>query len=515
MDTEPKNSLVKVNRRDLSEPVIKKLFALSGNQCAMPNCGVKLAYQDIHKVKAIICHIEGAAKGGPRHNPQQAEEERNDYPNLIVLCPNCHAEIDANPQKYPAEYLLMVKQTHEAKFKKNPYQLPDDIAEIMKVSVNQDEFSLNEISIFLAIYLEIKQPETKKYFDDNRLRYALTNLTLKTLESDSATKSKLDDIFELIGKLTDHEFVDCILVLGNNIPQHILEEYVEKNRDRLEKIEDNSEDTTIYWLIRKQNEESLAGLIDGAQKYSKEKFKDLLDEFKFDQFDNDKKLNLEKDIWKRLDNLDKNSNTYCNLLEADTKLFISLRLASPPIAMPPLPPFPVPLILPAPPLAVPPFTAIPPFPPFALFEFPLFPLVSPPKPPLAMPFTATPPLPPLPLFEVPLFEKAKPPKPPLAMPFTATPPLSPLPFCEVPLLWTSLSPPVPPLAELPAQAIPPLPPLPLFELPEFSMLKVPPSPPLAELLLIATAPLPPLPFFENPELPVLPVPPFPPFDELL
>jgi hypothetical protein len=39
--------------------------------------------------------------------------------------------------------------------------------------------------------------------------------------------------------------------------------------------------------------------------------------------------------------------------------------------VPPLPPFPVPLMLPSPPLAVPPFIAIPPFPPFALFELPV------------------------------------------------------------------------------------------------------------------------------------------------
>src|SRR5215216_7628254 len=85
-----KSLVTRVNRRKLSDSIIKKLFALSGNKCAMPNCGAQLVYKEINRIKGRICHIEAASKGGPRYNSSQSEEDRYDYLNLIILCPNCH-----------------------------------------------------------------------------------------------------------------------------------------------------------------------------------------------------------------------------------------------------------------------------------------------------------------------------------------------------------------------------------------------------------------------------------------
>ncbi len=55
--------VTKANRKDISDPVVKKLFALSGNQCAMPGCEVRLVYEELEAVKGIICHIEAASEG--------------------------------------------------------------------------------------------------------------------------------------------------------------------------------------------------------------------------------------------------------------------------------------------------------------------------------------------------------------------------------------------------------------------------------------------------------------------
>jgi hypothetical protein len=82
----------------------------------MPDCGAQLVYVETNEVRRIICHIEAANEGGPRFNLLQGKEERHDYRNLIVLCPNCHTDIDKNPQKYTVGYLQRVKQRHEAKF---------------------------------------------------------------------------------------------------------------------------------------------------------------------------------------------------------------------------------------------------------------------------------------------------------------------------------------------------------------------------------------------------------------
>jgi hypothetical protein len=142
----------------------------------MPNCGVRLVYTEIDAVRGIICHIEAASRLGPRHNAQQSDEERDDYPNLIILCPNCHADIDKNPHKYTVDYLQSIKQQHESKFEKEPYRPPDNIINVMKISVNQDEFSLNNILRLFMIYFKLKDSKVKKHFFDSRIKYSLNKI---------------------------------------------------------------------------------------------------------------------------------------------------------------------------------------------------------------------------------------------------------------------------------------------------------------------------------------------------
>src|SRR5207249_3021551 len=39
--------------------------------------------------------------------------ERNSYGNLVMLCPNCHAKIDSDPQSWPIERLKKIKAEQE------------------------------------------------------------------------------------------------------------------------------------------------------------------------------------------------------------------------------------------------------------------------------------------------------------------------------------------------------------------------------------------------------------------
>jgi hypothetical protein len=321
--------VTRVNRRELSVPIIKKLFALSGKRCPMPNCGTQLVYNEINKVKGIICHIEAASEGGPRYNSSQGEEERHDYPNLIVLCPNCHTDIDNNPQKYSVNYLQTVKKQHETKFMNNPYGVPDNILQVLRISVNQDEFSLNKITSFFRIYFELGSPNVKKSFYADRLKYSLSNISLQTLEGDFATKSQLDEIFKLIGKLPENELAECFLTLQAKLPPLIFEEYVEQYKGQIAKSLEKSKDkmfSGIYWMIHNRNLDSLLRLIDSVENYGVETFKDLIQDFDYEQFNDDTKLKIEQDLWKRLDKeKDSNSVVYKNLLELDSKVFNSLQ----------------------------------------------------------------------------------------------------------------------------------------------------------------------------------------------
>ena len=103
--------------RYISDRVKKQLYALSGNECANPLCHNKLVYPDDNAKDDQICHIEAASPDGPRYNPNQTDDERRDFENLILLCHRCHDMIDNNPAKYTVELLKKWKQEHEAKYK--------------------------------------------------------------------------------------------------------------------------------------------------------------------------------------------------------------------------------------------------------------------------------------------------------------------------------------------------------------------------------------------------------------
>ena len=105
--------------RQYTPTTIKKLFALSGNQCAFPDCNVVFVLPERQEIIAQICHIEAAEIGGERYNPNQTDNERRDYNNLILLCPNHHVETD-DTVKYTVEVLKEMKRNHELKILSQP-----------------------------------------------------------------------------------------------------------------------------------------------------------------------------------------------------------------------------------------------------------------------------------------------------------------------------------------------------------------------------------------------------------
>lgn len=100
---------------------IKRLFALSGNVCAFPGCTQSI-FENENTV-GQVCHIEAAEEKGQRYNPDQSDEERRNFENLIVLCPTHHA-ITNDVQKYTVPVLQKMKLEHESKFTSVPYNVP-------------------------------------------------------------------------------------------------------------------------------------------------------------------------------------------------------------------------------------------------------------------------------------------------------------------------------------------------------------------------------------------------------
>lgn len=87
---------------------IKRLYAVSHNQCTFPGCRTPLV-ESSGTVTGEIAHIKAASKEGPRYDSLQTEEQRHAYDNLILLCGRHHKLIDTEHEKYTVEKLFSFK----------------------------------------------------------------------------------------------------------------------------------------------------------------------------------------------------------------------------------------------------------------------------------------------------------------------------------------------------------------------------------------------------------------------
>jgi len=91
---------------------IKRLFALSGNRCAFPDCSAPLI-EESETVTGEICHIRAVNQKGPRFDKTQSDVERHAGANLLLLCSRHHKVIDSEPKKYSVSVLEAMKRNRE------------------------------------------------------------------------------------------------------------------------------------------------------------------------------------------------------------------------------------------------------------------------------------------------------------------------------------------------------------------------------------------------------------------
>lgn len=87
----------------------------SGNRCALKDCKTELILNGTGGVSVFgeAAHIYGENEGSARYNADLNENLRNEYNNLIYLCPNCHTKIDKQENDYPVDLLFQIKEEHE------------------------------------------------------------------------------------------------------------------------------------------------------------------------------------------------------------------------------------------------------------------------------------------------------------------------------------------------------------------------------------------------------------------
>lgn len=116
----------------ISHKSIKVLWSAAGGRCSFPDCWEKLVFFEAKEHSAYtigeMAHICGDKPDSNRHNASQTQQQRDEYKNLILLCPTHHTLIDRkeNEARYSEEVLLEIKASHEAhvltRMDKNPHR---------------------------------------------------------------------------------------------------------------------------------------------------------------------------------------------------------------------------------------------------------------------------------------------------------------------------------------------------------------------------------------------------------
>lgn len=100
----------------ISDRVKRLLWSRSGGFCQNPNCRNDFfAFFEDGTISSIeeLAHIIAKSNKRPRGADQMEQALRDEYENIILLCPNCHSLIDKNPTQFSVELLRKWKSEHE------------------------------------------------------------------------------------------------------------------------------------------------------------------------------------------------------------------------------------------------------------------------------------------------------------------------------------------------------------------------------------------------------------------
>lgn len=141
--------------RQVDIPTIKKLFSESRGHCAI--CDKDLFPNGV--LIGEICHIEAYSSGGSRFNSLLTKKgKENHYDNLIILCPNCHTEIDkkVNENNFNKEKLIACKVNHLTKTLSNPKTEIDE-RQIEQIIARFEQSILSELLEIKTILNDITE----------------------------------------------------------------------------------------------------------------------------------------------------------------------------------------------------------------------------------------------------------------------------------------------------------------------------------------------------------------------
>lgn len=102
-------------RAKVSAATRRFIIGRSGGCCA--KCRMQVFCQNEFGERARLgddAHIWAYSSEGPRGRDADAPADRNASSNLLLLCKNCHTEVDKQPIKFPPAVLCIMREEHHA-----------------------------------------------------------------------------------------------------------------------------------------------------------------------------------------------------------------------------------------------------------------------------------------------------------------------------------------------------------------------------------------------------------------
>lgn len=126
--TTPKKALKRLLVRDVGDKNRLLLYVLAGGRCEFDGCQRYLIEHPLTRNRgnfAQIAHICAFSSGGPRANKKLDIKSVNALDNLMLLCPQCHKQVDDEPKQWTAPVLRRHKKAHEERIYKLTSTRPD------------------------------------------------------------------------------------------------------------------------------------------------------------------------------------------------------------------------------------------------------------------------------------------------------------------------------------------------------------------------------------------------------
>ena len=137
--TTTKKVTPKITHRTIPHHTRLKLWVKSAGRCEFSGCNKPVWRNDLTLSDGNfgeVVHIIGASEEGPRGN-EESTNLQIEFSNLMLMCQQCHKEIDDNPDRYPPELLIEWKWKHEDRIEIQT-RYPEDIhkSTVLLFSVN-------------------------------------------------------------------------------------------------------------------------------------------------------------------------------------------------------------------------------------------------------------------------------------------------------------------------------------------------------------------------------------------